>query len=571
MDRRTFIGSVVAGSAAASLAACGQLPRGSAIPNQARETELARAAQFGPKTAVSGRNGLAVTTHPLATQAAIDVLKEGGNAADAAATAALTQCVVEPHMTTLTGVYSILYYDAKTGKTQYINGSNNAPKNMPLKAGDLKNLGPMSKDGRMVTVPGYWAGVEATLDKLGSGKVDRKRALAPAIHYARNGFEIHPFLWGLIFKQLDILGGNTQSREIYLPNNVVVKPGDTLYQHRAADFMEQLAEGGNEYFYHGDFAKRFSKVVQDAGGWVTPQDFADYQVLYQEPVQGSYRGFDLIGSPAPDFGGVNFIEIMNLIEMMDIQKMGPAWKSSETALKMLQAISLTTAENVLGRYKGTLPSTEKLISKAYAEERFSRLQGKPTSAAELMGQSAPPPGSNHLTVTDAEGNVATVLHSVMSMPFSNGLYVDGMWICAAGVHYGSGMPKPGERINARILPHMFLKHGKPVLAGGSPSISLMENMVQNSTNILDFGLSIEESVNKPRFGAGSFFAVSGPTLWEADMPEAAAANLRKMGVKLHVVNPWNWNHGSYDAIAFDSTGMAYGCGDPRRTAMALAV
>ncbi len=570
MDRRTFLGGAVVGSVAAGLGACSHLPRGAAIPSKAREADLVAAANFGPKTAVSGRQGLAVTTHPLATQAAIDVLKEGGNAADAAATAALTQCVVEPHMTTLTGVYSILYYDAKTGKTQYINGSNNAPKNMPLKAADMKNLLQMSKDGRLVTVPGYWAGVEATLDKLGSGKINRKRALAPAIHYARNGFEIHPFLWGEIFMMLDILGGNPQSREIYLPNNVVVKPGDTLYQHRAADFMEQLAEGGNDFFYHGDFAKRFSKVVQDAGGWVTPQDFADYQVMYQEPVQGTYRGFDLIGSPAPDFGGVNFIEIMNLIEMMDIQKMGPAWDSSETALKMLQAISLTTAENVIGRYTGKLPSTEKLISKEYAEERFGKLKGKPTSLAEMMGLSTPPPGSNHLTVTDAEGNVATVLHSCMSMPYSNGLYVDGLWICAAGVHYGSGLPKPGERINARILPHMFLKNGKPVLAGGSPSVSLMENMVQNSTNILDFGLSIEEAVNKPRFG-GSSMGKAGAMLWEANMPEAAAATLRKTGLQLDVVNPWNWSHGSYDSIAFDSTGMAYGCGDPRRTAMALAV
>uniref|UniRef100_UPI00356A6FC1 gamma-glutamyltransferase n=1 Tax=Litorivivens sp. TaxID=2020868 RepID=UPI00356A6FC1 len=278
----------------------------------------------------------------------------------------------------------------------------------------------------------------------------------------------------------------------------------------------------------------------------------------------------LIGSPAPDFGGVNFIEIMNLIEMMDIQKMGPAWDSSETALKMLQAISLTTAENIIGRYTGKLPSTEKLISKEYAEERFGKLKGKPTSLAEMMGLSTPPPGSNHLTVTDAEGNVATVLHSCMSMPYSNGLYVDGLWICAAGVHYGSGLPKPGERINARILPHMFLKNGKPVLAGGSPSVSLMENMVQNSTNILDFGLSIEEAVNKPRFG-GSSMGKAGAMLWEANMPEAAAATLRKTGLQLDVVNPWNWSHGSYDSIAFDSTGMAYGCGDPRRTAMALAV
>ncbi len=569
MDRRTFLGGVAATSAA-GLAGFSGRAQAVSIPHVSIQSRLARAAQFGPKQAVRGRNGVAVTTHPLATQAAIDVLKEGGNAADAATTAALTQCVVEPHMTTLTGVFSILYYDAKTGKTRYMNASNNAPKALPLKNKDLSNMREMAKDGRMVTVPGFWAGVEATLDKLGSGKVDRKRALAPAIHYARNGFEIHPFLWGEIFYNLDAIGGNPQSREIYMPGNVVVKPGDMLYQHRSADLMERLAEEGSDYFYHGDLPRRFSKIVQDAGGWVTPEDFAAYKVRWDEPVQGTYRDFGLIGAPAPDFGGVNFIEIMNLIEMMDLQKMGPAWESKDTALKMLQAISLPTVENVLGRYRGDLAPTRKLISKKYAEKRFSKLKGKPVSLAELMNLSAPPPGSNHLTVTDAAGNVATVLHSCMSMPLSNRLFIDGIWICAAGVHYGSGLPKPGERINARILPHMFTLHGKPVLAGGSPSVSLMENMVQNSTNILDFGLSIEEAVNKPRFGGGSL-GMAGAMLWEADMPEKAAERIRATGVKLDVVNPWNWSHGSYDSIAIDGNGVAHACGDPRRTAMAMAV
>ncbi|QIB66981.1 hypothetical protein G3T16_17890 [Kineobactrum salinum] len=177
-------------------------------------------------------------------------------------------------------------------------------------------------------------------------------------------------------------------------------------------------------------------------------------------------------------------------------------------------------------------------------------------------------GSNHLTVVDGNGNVATALHSCMSLPWTNGLFIDGTSICASGVHYTSGMPERGAHFNSRIVPLMVLKNGKPVLACGSPSVSLYENLVQNITNILDFGMSIEQSVNLPRFG-GDWGR--GSRLIEQDIgEELIAAIAAKEGVELDVVNPRHWLHGSFEGIHIEGK-RAYACGDPHRTGVAMAV
>ena len=422
MRRREFISGIAAGTAALGVAGCSTAaqPRTPYSPiSAAREAELIGAANFGRKTPASGKEGLAVSTHPVVSQVAVDVLKEGGNAVDAICAASMAQTVLEPHMTTLTGVFSLQYFDAKTGKVSYLNASNNAPKNFPLTVEMLgKEMNAVLADGRGVTVPGFWAGVEAAMKKYGT--ISMQRCLAPAIDYARNGFANHGFLWGELFVSLEKISKSQQGMEIFMPGNAILKPGEIVYQKRAADLIERLAYEGSDYFYHGGFAEKFSREVQAAGGWITPEDFAAYEVMWQQPVQSSYRGYDLVAAPDPDFGGVVFAEIMNMAELMDIQKLGPAWDSDETAFRLLQIIGRVGADNIVQAFTGATPDMATRVSKAYAEQRFAKLGNeKPANyIEELMqlggGDAVPYPGSNHLTVTDAEGNVATVLHSCMS-------------------------------------------------------------------------------------------------------------------------------------------------------------
>ena len=151
----------------------------------------------------------------------------------------MAQTVLEPHMTTLTGVFSLQYFDAKTGKVSYLNASNNAPKNFPLTVEMLgKEMNAVLADGRGVTVPGFWAGVEAAMKKYGT--ISMQRCLAPAIDYARNGFANHGFLWGELFVSLEKISKSQQGMEIFMPGNAILKPGEIVYQKRAADLLSLI-------------------------------------------------------------------------------------------------------------------------------------------------------------------------------------------------------------------------------------------------------------------------------------------------------------------------------------------
>lgn len=517
-------------------------------------------ARFGRKKAVQGTKGMAVTSHPLASRAAINILKQGGNACDAALCASITQTVVEPHMTTITGVLSLLYYDAKTRKTTYMNGGMNTPK-APLPGFSVADL----YTGRGVAVPGWWAGFEAALSKHGTKS--KAELMAPAIEYARDGFEIHPFLWGEMFEMASKIGRTADGREIYMPEGSLLNPGEILRQPKAARTLERLVAEGNDYFYRGEFAKRFCDVVQKAGGVMTPEDFAAYQVRWQEPARGTYRGYEVLASPPPDNGGTHIIEALNMIELMDLQKQGPPTQSAET---LYQMIRITNEVLIEGGKQGDPEShpvpLDVILSKEYARMRFKLLQmGSPLQ----QSPTAVPPGSNHVTVVDGAGNVATILHSCMSLPWTNGLFVDGISICAAGAHFLRIMPKPSHRASAYVAPNIIFKSGQPVLTSGSPSVGLLANILQNTVNILDFGLSIEESIHRPRYGGRSLTSLVPMTMIEADVDERLRKEVLSRGALLEVVNPWNFHHGSFEGIVIDpATKTMSACGDPRRAGQA---
>jgi len=229
---------------------------------------------------------MVICSHPLATREAINVLKNGGNACDAGLCAAIVQTVIEPHMTGITGILSVLYYDAASGETSYVNAGWNTPSE-PLGKVTMADI----KSGRALGVPGWWAGFEAALER--HGIKSKKEIMAPAIRYARDGFELHPFLWGEIFVQSHRIGLSEMGREIFMPGNVVPRPGVVLYQKRAADTLERLLEEGNEFYYRGDFAEALTRVVQKAGGVVTRQDMEAYEADFNPAVRkkAKERGF----------------------------------------------------------------------------------------------------------------------------------------------------------------------------------------------------------------------------------------------------------------------------------------
>ena len=562
-NRRTFLKSAMVGAAAGAFAPHSALVLADqvALLSDAERRRLLELANFGRKAPASGSKGLVICSHPLASRAGVDVLKAGGNAADAALATSICQTVVEPHMTGITGVLSMLYFDTTSGETTYVNGSAARPA-APLDGFSAADLA----TGRGVAVPGFWAGFEAAHAR--HGQASRETVMQAAIGYAREGFEIHPFLWGEIFTEYARIGRTPEGRAIFSRNSTLPRPGDLLVQERAADTLTALLEEGNGHFYRGAFARELVDVVQAAGGVLTLEDMERYEARWQPPAEGSYRGYKVLGSPPPDHGGSHLIEILNMVELLALQKLGPPTESAEALFHMARIVN----QVYLDGFRQHDPATHELpleliLSKEYARMRFELMQMDQKVDA---GPAPPPAGSNHVTAVDAGGNVATILHSCMSLPWSNGLFAGGVTVVAAGAHYMRVMPGPGDRISAYVCPNIVFDGERPVLASGSPSVSLLQNILQNTTNILDFGIPIGDSVNRPRFGGGSYTS-PGKLLIEADLDGKVRAAAAARGIAWDVVNPWNWHHGSFEGIFMDSKGTAHACGDPRRNAMALAV
>lgn len=553
-ERRRFLQTAALGLAAATAR-----PRYQVEEPQGQPGDLPPA-RFGRKVGAMGTKGMAITSHPLATRIATNVLRSGGNACDAALAASVAQTVCEPHMTTITGVLSLLYFDAASGKTSYVNGGMNVP------LAGLPGFSPADlRTGRGAGVPGFWAGFEAALARHGSKP--RAELLAPSIRMAREGFPIHPFLYGEMFAQLDTIGLTEAGRRIFMPEGALLSPGTLLKQPEAAATLERLAADGNQYYYHGEFARKYSEVVKAAGGVITPEDFARYEVRWQEPARSSYRGYEVVASPPPDNGGTHIIEALNMIELLDIPRWGPPTDSPETLYHLVRI----TNEVMSAGGRQTDPAShrvplEVIVSKEYARMRLDLLR----MADPVEVKPAPPPGSNHVTVADAKGNVATILHSVMALPWSNGLFVGGFGIAASGGHFLRVMPKPGHRASAYVAPNLVLRGGRPVLASGSPSVGLIANVLQNTLNHLDFGMPLEQSVHRPRFGGGSM-GLAGANYIEVDLDPKVRDAVAARGVAFHPVSPWHFMNGSFEGIAFGANGSMSACGDPRRNSHAEAV
>lgn len=557
--KQASVGAAAAGVVLASTAAAGEVRARKTSRSERRK--LVEEAHFGRKKVARSTKGMAICSHPLATREAVNILRAGGNACDAALCASVTQTVVEPHMTGITGILSMLYYDAASKKTTYVNGNMNAPL-APLPGFNAADLA----GGRGVGVPGWWAGFEAALERHGSKS--KKAIMAAAIRYARDGFEIHPFLWGEMFEQCAKIGLSEMGREIFMRDKALLKPGEMLYQKKAADTLERLAEEGNDFFYQGDFAKEYCDVIQEAGGVMTPEDFARYEARWVEPAWGTYRGYDIAGSPPPDNGGTHIIEALNMIELMDMKKQGPPTDSPETLYQMVRICNLVLTEGGNQNDPESHPiPLDTIVSKEYARIRFELL--KMGDARANTAETVPPPGSNHVTVADAMGNIATIIHSCMSLPWSNGLFAGGVTIVASGAHFMRVMPKPGYRATTMVAPTITYKNKKPILASGSPSVGLIPNILQNTTNIIDFGIPIEESVNRPRFG----MPYLGPgNMIEADLDPKVRKEVEERGVTFEVVNPWNWHHGAFEGIYIDPNSREMiARGDARRCSKAEGV
>ncbi|SCL18129.1 gamma-glutamyltransferase [Micromonospora inyonensis] len=531
------------------------------------KSEYATPGRYGVKQVATGTRGMVVSSEPIAVEAGAAVLREGGNALDAALAVAATQLVTEPHMTSITGGISLVYREAATGEASYLSGNINAP------LAELADfVGADLHRARGVPVPGWWPAFLAAHERFGSLSIGR--LLEPAIDVAREGFAVSSYLFGEMYHARQNLGRNPQSREMFFRDGSIIGPGQPLVQERVARTLERLRDEGMSY-YLGDFARAFCAASDSDGGVITLDDFEAYRAEWAAPVRGSYRGFEVIGSAPPDDGGLQLVEAFNILENLDLPALGPASQSPKTLSALIAAHNAVYyAAPRERRFRDSGRVMDVLLSKEYGRQRSELLD----TLANPVAAAPPTPGTIHLSVVDADHNVATLTHSHMASPWVNGLYAEGFQLAGGGSFFQRVMPQPGERATIYLAPSMVLRDGRPVIVSGSPSVSLVACVLQNLVNLMDFGMTIEQSVAEPRFGVRphdpSRGWVPGTTI-ESGFAENVRHEVRGWASRnrlwMREIGPWNSMTGNFDGITIDpGSGLMRSCADPRRMGAAVA-
>ncbi len=464
------------------------------------------------KTPVTASQGMAVTNHPLASTAAMDMMARGGNAIDATVAALFALTVVEPMMVGIFGGGTAVIRLAD-GREIVLDGLSTAPAAArPDSYRPVCDTWPdyMETEGRenrvgpkAIAVPGNLKAWCEVLERF--GKLDLKTVLEPAIRYARQGFRITHYLSTCIAETAPDLALDAEIARVFLPGGTPLAEGDLLVQSDYAATLEAIAAGGPGIVYGGPLGDRIADHLEKVGSFIRREDLAAYRTIEREPVRGTYRGFDIVGPPPPCSGGVHTIQILNILEDYDVGAMG--FGTPETTHLLLEALKIAAADR---RAATADPAffdvpVARLISKDYAAERRREIDPAKAGTYESKVLSNESANTTHLTVADADGNIVTSTQTINSL-FGCRIMIPGTGIIPNNYmflfdpHPGNALSLvPGKRITSGISAMIVKKDGRPVFAVGLPGAHrIPASVMQSVVNFIDHGMSVQEAVEAPR-------------------------------------------------------------------------
>ena len=539
----------------------------------------------GTRSPVLARNGVIATSQPLASAAGLQVLQAGGNAIDAAVTAAAVLAVVEPTMTGIGGDVFAIVYDAETKTLRGLNSSGRAGSNADADALVAKGMTYMPGEGPYpVTVPGALAGWAALLEQHGT--ITLARALAPAIRYARDGFPVSEIIADQWVRAADRVSGDPAAAAVFLPGGRAPKPGEVFRNPDLAQTLDQIAGGGRDVFYRGPIGAAIVADIQKRGGFLTAADLAAHRADWVDPISTNYRGYDLYELP-PNTQGFVALEMLNILEGYDIASMGH--NSADYLHRLAEAKRIAFADrSAYVADPAHVPSTilEGLISKDYAATR--RREIDPARAAsgynpgvfggavleDTVSRDVSFDGRDHgdtvyLAAADNEGNAISFINSLFSS-FGSGIVVPGTGVVLHNRGAGFTLEKdhpnrlaPGKRPFHTLVPAFVMKDGKPLMPFGvMGGDNQAQAHVQIIVNIVDFGMNVQEAGDAARVRhADPVFAA------ESGIGEAVRAALGQRG---HVMIDGRGAMGGYQAVMIDPvTGVLMGGSDPRKDGLAI--
>ena len=525
---------------------------------------------FGPgRSAVICQHGAVATSQPLAAQGGFQILRDGGNAFDAAVATAAILNVVEPMSTGIGGDAFMLVYQPKDGVIRGLNASGRAPYAAELEFFTKQGLTSIPTFGSMypVTVPGTIDGWATLLDECGT--MSLAEVLQPAIDYAEKGFPVSPQISLAWQESALILAQHPDTARTYLKNGKAPVPGEIFRQPNLADTFRCIAEGGRDAFYRGEIAEKIVKFSDENGGLFSLQDFAEHKSDWVEPISTNYRGYDVYEIP-PNGQGIAALLALNIVEGFDLGVMGH--NSPEHLHHAIEAMKLGFAD----LYKYVTDPTfvdvpvAGLLSDDYTESQRARISSERANVEPSPG--VPSVGSDtvYLCAVDSERNVVSFINSLFA-GFGSHLVAGDTGIMlqnrGAGFSLDSNHANciaPHKRTLHTIIPGMIAQNGVPLVTFGVMGGQMQtQGHLQFVCNLVDFNMDVQNALDAPRFRVMDDSRV----ILETGIPMNVQAALAQKG---HHIVPGSTFFGGGQAIFVNPSFDTLVAGsDPRRDGCAV--
>lgn len=536
--------------------------------------------EFTTRSEVLAKNGMAATSQPLATQAALRILQQGGSAMDAAIAANAVLGLVEPASCGIGGDIFAIVWDAKTEKLYGFNGSGRSPKSLDIDyfmdrgMDGIPLFGPLA-----VSTPGTVDGWFMMHEKF--GKLPMTDILAPAIQYGKEGFpvtEVIAYEMATNYQnKVDFPG----FAETYLPNGRPPRKGEVFVNADLASTYEKIATEGRDAFYIGDIAHTIDLYMKENGGFLSYEDLASHSGEWVEPISTNYRGYDVWELP-PNGQGTAALQMLNILEGYNVKGMG---FGSPEYLHVLTEAKKLAYEDRAKFYAdpdfSKLPVDE-LISKAYAAERRKLINPNEAARTYPAGDLEIETGNTtYLTVADKDGNMVSLIQSIY-YEFASGMVPDGLGFVLQnrGQMFNvqdrshANALEPGKRPFHTIIPAFITKDGKPWVSFGLMGGAVQpQGHAQIVVNLIDFGMNLQEAGDAPRMRhvgssqpTGSKMTNGGTLNLESGFDYKTVRELRKKG---HRIGTGVGIYGGYQAIMVDLGRMVYiGASESRKDGQA---
>ena len=531
--------------------------------------------KFASRSEVIGQNGMVATSHPLATQIGLDILKQGGTAVDAAIAANIALGLMEPTGNGIGGDLFAIIWDAQSNKLHGLNASGPAPMNLSIDYFEQQGLKKIPAYGPLpVTVPGAVDGWVKLHEKF--GKLKFKSLFEPTIEYAEKGFPITETIAYYLDKSQKRFENYPNFSEVWIKNGRMPQKGEIFKNPQLANTLRIIAEKGRAGFYEGEIAQTMANFVQAQGGFLTYDDLAGFHSEWIQPVSSNYRGYDVWELP-PNGQGIAALQILNILENYDLKKMGLF--SSEYIHLFTEAKKIVFADRA--KYYAdpnfsNIPVNE-LISKSYAKERAKLINLDKASKANDAGilKSG---DTIYLTAADKFGNMVSLIQSNYRgmgsgmMPTGLGFMLqDRGELFSLDKNHKNAL-EGGKRPFHTIIPAFVTKDGKPFISFGvMGGATQPQAHAQIIINMIDFGLNLQEAGDAPRIvhsgssqPTGEVMTDGGSLSIESGFGKQIEQELSNKG---HIIKYQKGVFGGYQAIMFKD-GVYYGASETRKDGQA---